>query len=156
MGWTSCAQALDELVARLPAGDPSAPVRLWVDRGFTIRGAGLVVTGTLAAGTVRVGDTLELARTGARFVVREMQSLNQHVNEATGVARVALNLRGPARRDRPRRRADDARQLPLHRRRRRADPAVRSGRPAAGSCWCTLAPPPWSAGCARSAPTRPG
>src|SRR5262249_59822900 len=57
-------EALDELVARLPDSDPSVPVRLWVDRGFTIRGAGLVVTGTLAAGTVRVGDALEVARTG--------------------------------------------------------------------------------------------
>jgi selenocysteine-specific elongation factor len=89
--------ALDELVARLPASDPSAPVRLWVDRSFTIRGAGLVVTGTLAAGTVRTGDTLELARTRGRVVVRELQSLNRHVDEAAGVARVALNLRGAGR-----------------------------------------------------------
>ncbi len=89
--------ALDDLVARLPAGDPSAPVRLWVDRGFTIRGAGLVVTGTLAAGTIRSGDTLELARTQRRFVVRDLQSLNRHVDEAVGVARVALNLRGAGR-----------------------------------------------------------
>jgi selenocysteine-specific elongation factor len=88
---------LDELVAVLPDSDPGAPVRLWIDRGFTIRGAGLVVTGTLAAGTVRTGDTLELARTGARFVVRGMQSLNRPVPEAAGVARVALNLRGAAR-----------------------------------------------------------
>jgi selenocysteine-specific elongation factor len=89
--------AMDELAARLPEGDASAPVRLWVDRSFTIRGAGLVVTGTLAAGTVRLGDTLELARTAGRFVVRELQSLNRHVDEATGVARVALNLRGTGR-----------------------------------------------------------
>ncbi|HET6214157.1 MAG TPA: selenocysteine-specific translation elongation factor [Micromonosporaceae bacterium] len=89
--------ALDDLVARLPKGDASAPVRLWVDRSFTIRGAGLVVTGTLSAGTIRSGDTLELARTGGRFVVREMQSLNRHVDEAVGVARVALNLRGAGR-----------------------------------------------------------
>jgi selenocysteine-specific elongation factor len=92
-------RVLDELVARLPEGDPSAPVRLWIDRGFTIRGAGLVVTGTLAAGTVRVGDTLELARTAGRFVVRGMQSLNRSVPEAVGVARVALNLRGAGRGD---------------------------------------------------------
>ncbi len=92
-------RALDELVARLPEGDPSAPVRLWVDRGFTIRGAGLVVTGTLAEGTVRVGDTLELARTAGRFVVRGMQSLNRSVPQAAGVARVALNLRGAGRGD---------------------------------------------------------
>jgi selenocysteine-specific elongation factor len=89
--------ALDEMVARLPDSDPAAPVRLWIDRGFTIRGAGLVVTGTLAAGTVRTGDTLELARTGKRFVVRGMQSLNRPVQEAAGVARVALNLRGAGR-----------------------------------------------------------
>jgi selenocysteine-specific elongation factor len=90
-------RGLDDLVARLPAGDASAPVRLWVDRGFTIRGAGLVVTGTLAAGTIRPGDTLELARTAGRFVVREVQSLNRHVDEAVAVARVALNLRGARR-----------------------------------------------------------
>jgi selenocysteine-specific elongation factor len=89
--------ALDELVARLPPTDPAAPVRLWVDRSFIVRGAGLVVTGTLAAGTVRVGDPLELARTADRFVVREVQSLNRRVGEATGVARVALNLRGAER-----------------------------------------------------------
>jgi selenocysteine-specific elongation factor len=88
---------LRRLVSRLPTGDPTEPVRLWVDRGFTIRGAGLVVTGTLAAGTVRVGDTVELPRTGARYVVRELQSLNHHVDEASGVARVALNLRGASR-----------------------------------------------------------
>jgi selenocysteine-specific elongation factor len=86
-------RALDDLVARLPASDASAPVRLWVDRSFTIRGAGLVVTGTLAAGSIRSGDTLELARTARHFVVREVQSLNRHVDEAAGVARVALNLR---------------------------------------------------------------
>ena len=91
--------ALDDLVAGLPASDPVAPIRLWVDRGFTIRGAGLVVTGTLAAGTIRVGDTLELARTGERYVVRELQSMNRHADEAVAVARVALNLRGAHRGD---------------------------------------------------------
>src|SRR4029450_1582544 len=49
-------RALDDLVDRLPSGDPAAAVRLWVDRSFIIRGAGLVVTGTLAAGTIRAGD----------------------------------------------------------------------------------------------------
>ncbi len=91
--------ALDDLIARLPATDPAAPVRLWVDRRFTIRGAGLVVTGTLTAGTVRTGDVLELARSGARVTVREIQTLNQHVDQVSGVARVALNLRAPGRVD---------------------------------------------------------
>ena len=51
-GCPSCVAALEALLAGLPAPDPAAPVRLWVDRAFTIRGAGTVVTGTLAAGTV--------------------------------------------------------------------------------------------------------
>ncbi|HZM80008.1 MAG TPA: selenocysteine-specific translation elongation factor [Candidatus Limnocylindrales bacterium] len=89
--------ALDDLVAGLPPGDTAAPVRLWVDRGFTIHGAGLVVTGTLAAGTIRNGDTLELAGTQKRYVVREMQALNEHVASVCGVSRVALNLRGAHR-----------------------------------------------------------
>lgn len=96
-GLAQLRQVLDRLVTRLPPSDATAPVRLWADRGFIIRGAGLVVTGTLAAGTIRPGDTLELARTGSRFVVREVQSLNRHVDEAVGVARVALNLRGAER-----------------------------------------------------------
>ena len=88
---------LDRLVSRLPPSDASAPVRLWVDRSFIIRGAGLVATGTLAAGTIRPGDALELARIASRFVVREVQLLSHRVDEAVGVARVALNLRGAER-----------------------------------------------------------
>ncbi|ETB06441.1 translation elongation factor, partial [Mycobacterium avium subsp. silvaticum ATCC 49884] len=89
-----------ELVAltdRLPPPDPHADVRLWVDRSFTVRGAGTVVTGTLAAGTVRVGDELEHA--GRRVTVRGLQSLGRNEIRVGAVARVALNLRGVDRRD---------------------------------------------------------
>src|SRR5688500_10090407 len=41
--------ALDRLVARLPDPQVAGPVRLWVDRAFTVRGSGTVVTGTLGA-----------------------------------------------------------------------------------------------------------
>ncbi|MCV2489728.1 selenocysteine-specific translation elongation factor [Geodermatophilus sp. YIM 151500] len=86
--------ALERLLAGLPPADPAAPVRLWIDRAFTIRGAGTVVTGTLAAGTVRVGDRLLL---GDRdVVVRGLQSLGEPVETAAATARVALNLRGVA------------------------------------------------------------
>lgn len=80
------------LTDRLPAPDRGADVRLWVDRSFTVRGAGTVVTGTLAAGTVRVGDELEHA--GRRVTVRGLQSLGRNEIEVGAVARVALNLRG--------------------------------------------------------------
>ena len=53
--------ALDRLLARLPTPDVDAPVRLWIDRCFTVRGSGTVVTGTLAAGRLEAGDELELA-----------------------------------------------------------------------------------------------
>ncbi|WP_028926028.1 selenocysteine-specific translation elongation factor [Pseudonocardia acaciae] len=86
--------ALDELVARLPAPDPDADVRLWVDRAFTIRGAGTVVTGTLAGGRIAVDDELLLEPGGRRVGVRGLQSLGESVPAATGVARVAVNLRG--------------------------------------------------------------
>ena len=81
------------LVARLPVPDPAADVRLWVDRSFTIRGAGTVVTGTLPAGTLRTGDELELAG-GRRVRVRGLQALGEDRAAVSGVARVALNLRG--------------------------------------------------------------
>ena len=80
------------LTDRLPPADPDADVRLWVDRSFSVRGAGTVVTGTLAAGTIRVGDELEHA--GRRVTVRGLQSLGRDRSAAGPVARVALNLRG--------------------------------------------------------------
>jgi selenocysteine-specific elongation factor len=91
--------ALDDLVTALPAPDTTADVRLWVDRAFTIRGAGTVVTGTLGAGRVRVDDELELVTAdGARSVsVRGLQSLGATVTETVGVSRVAVNLRGVPR-----------------------------------------------------------
>ncbi len=86
--------ALERLVGRLPAPDTEASVRMWVDRAFTIRGAGTVVTGTLAAGTLRVGDELTLAPGGRRVRVRGLQSLKRTTDTMSAVARVAVNLRG--------------------------------------------------------------
>src|ERR1700751_2353575 len=85
------------LTDRLPAPAPDADFRLWVDRSFPVRGAGTVVTGTLAAGTVRVGDELEHA--GRRVTVRGLQSLGRGQSAVGAVARVALNLRGVDRHD---------------------------------------------------------
>ncbi len=69
-------------------------VRLWIDRSFTIRGAGTVVTGTLPAGTVRNGQELLLTPSAQPVRIRGLQALGEHVDQVTGVARVALNLRG--------------------------------------------------------------
>ncbi|GLY91624.1 selenocysteine-specific translation elongation factor [Actinoallomurus iriomotensis] len=87
--------ALGRLVARLPAPDPDAPVRVWVDRAFTIKGSGTVVTGTLPAGTVRSGG--ELLLDGRPVRVRGLQTLKENAAEVSAVARVAINLRGVER-----------------------------------------------------------
>jgi len=92
--------ALGVLVAGLPAPDPAARVRLWVDRVFTVAGTGTVVTGTLAAGTLRVGDVLSLADSDGverEVRVRGLQSLAVPREEVPAVARVAVALRGVPR-----------------------------------------------------------
>jgi selenocysteine-specific elongation factor len=99
-GMAELRAALGELVAALPVPDPRADVRLWVDRAFTIRGAGTVVTGTLAAGRLRADDELELwsaEHPPTRVTVRGLQSLGQPRERVAGVARVAVNLRGVPR-----------------------------------------------------------
>ncbi|MFI7454891.1 SelB C-terminal domain-containing protein [Nonomuraea sp. NPDC049714] len=85
-------RALDGLVAGLPRPDPGAAVRLWIDRAFSVTGSGTVVTGTLPAGTVSVGDELLLA--GEPVRVRGLESLKESRDTVSGVARVAVNLRG--------------------------------------------------------------
>jgi selenocysteine-specific elongation factor len=84
--------ALSTLCRQLPEPRHDGRVRLWVDRSFTVRGSGTVVTGTLGAGTIRDGDTLVV---GDREVtVRGLQSLGRDERSVTATARVALNLRG--------------------------------------------------------------
>jgi selenocysteine-specific elongation factor len=85
--------ALATMLADLRS-EPSTDVRLWVDRVFTMAGAGTVVTGTLSAGTIRVGDDLAAGDAVAR--VRGLESLGRPVDEISGPARVALALGGRA------------------------------------------------------------
>ncbi|HHV22487.1 MAG TPA: selenocysteine-specific translation elongation factor [Propionibacterium sp.] len=84
--------ALDALCAELPTPDPAGRARLWVDRSFTIRGAGTVVTGTLESGALRVGDRVSVD--DREVGIRYLQSLGAEVTHVAAVARVAVNLRG--------------------------------------------------------------
>ncbi|GLZ12979.1 selenocysteine-specific translation elongation factor [Actinomadura sp. NBRC 104425] len=85
--------ALADLTGALPSPDTGADVRLWIDRVFTVQGRGTVVTGTLRAGTVSVGDELALAD-GTPVTVRGLQTLKRTRTRVGAVARVAVNLRG--------------------------------------------------------------
>lgn len=86
--------ALHILASELAPSTVDGDARLWVDRAFTIRGAGTVVTGTLPAGQLRVGQELVLASSGDRVVVRGLQSLGEDTEQVQATARVAVNLRG--------------------------------------------------------------
>jgi selenocysteine-specific elongation factor len=98
-GLTELRTAIDDVLAQVPASDGTSRLRLWVDRSFTITGAGTVVTGTLAAGTVARGDRLDVfGPEGVRSVtIRGLQSCGESYATIGPVARVALNLRGVPR-----------------------------------------------------------
>lgn len=90
-GLDALVAACVEMLRAAPMPDPAARVRFWVDRAFSVKGAGTVVTGTLTAGTIRPGDTLRL---GARDVkIRGIQSEDTPVDAARPAMRAALNLR---------------------------------------------------------------
>ena len=99
-GMDELRRVLDQLVEGLPPVDSVAPLRYWVDRSFSVKGVGTVVTGTLTAGTVRVGDEVFLA--GRSTVVRSLETLGERVESVGPVARVAMALRGVDRADVPR------------------------------------------------------
>jgi selenocysteine-specific elongation factor len=97
---------LDELLRKLDAllaGVPEAPddgrPRLFVDRSFTIAGAGTVVTGTLTGGRLRTNDEVGIVPTGARARIRTLQTHHRAVQEARPGSRVAANLVGLERTD---------------------------------------------------------
>ncbi|WP_333495461.1 selenocysteine-specific translation elongation factor [Kluyvera sp. CHPC 1.251] len=73
--------------------------RLAIDRAFTVKGAGLVVTGTALSGDVRVGDTLWLTGMDTPMRVRGLHAQNQPVEEAHGGQRIALNIAGAAQKE---------------------------------------------------------
>lgn len=68
--------------------------RLAVDRAFSVKGAGLVVTGTALGGSVKVGDTLWLTGADAPVRVRGLHAQNQPAEQAFAGQRIALNISG--------------------------------------------------------------
>jgi selenocysteine-specific elongation factor len=89
--------ALDRLPER-DQDDDGAPV-LHVDRAFTVKGAGTVVTGTLWRGTIAPGDEVVLLPDGRRTRVRAVQEHDEARDRAHAGRRVALNLVGVEVRD---------------------------------------------------------
>ncbi len=90
---------LDSMVALAPELDAAGRPRLFVDRVFSIRGAGTVVTGTLAGGILRVGEEVEIYPGGSRARIRGLQTHKRPIPEAAPVSRVAVNIIGAERED---------------------------------------------------------
>jgi selenocysteine-specific elongation factor len=92
-------QALVQAALDVPARDSAALARLPIDRVFTMKGFGTVVTGTLVAGTIRREDELEVLPGGRRVRVRGVQVHGQAAELAAAGQRTALNLAGVAKED---------------------------------------------------------
>lgn len=84
--------ALGQAAARAKRAKADGPLRLPIDRSFTVKGAGTVVTGTLWSGEAAAGDEVEVLPSGLRARVRGVQVHGQDVERALAGHRVALNL----------------------------------------------------------------
>jgi len=92
-------RALVAAAGEVKARDSGALVRLPIDRVFTMKGFGTVVTGTLVAGTIRPEDELEVFPTGRQVRVRGVQVHGQAADAALAGQRTALNLAGASTED---------------------------------------------------------
>jgi selenocysteine-specific elongation factor len=87
-------QAMVAVAADVAPRDSGALARLPIDRVFTMKGFGTVVTGTLVAGTIRPEDELEVFPTGLKVRVRGVQVHGQAAEAAVAGQRTALNVAG--------------------------------------------------------------
>ena len=87
-------EELADATSRIKTKDRSRPPRIPIDRSFTIKGAGTVVTGTLWSGTIKAGDRLEVLPHGIEVRVRSLQVHGKTRDEAYAGERVAINIPG--------------------------------------------------------------
>lgn len=95
-------KTIQQEVNALPPKDINGPMRLPVDRHFSVTGFGTVITGTLLSGSVKVGGSVEVLPAAQTVRVREIQVHGKKVEQAYAGQRVALNLVGLDREDIPR------------------------------------------------------
>ena len=93
-GIAELAAAVEELALRIGERGDSGLFRISVDRVFTMKGFGSVVTGTLVSGRVSVGDTVEILPQRIHAKVRGIQVHNESQESAEAGQRTAINLQG--------------------------------------------------------------
>ena len=93
-GIDNCIEALDKISREIPQRSPSTLFRLPVDRVFTMKGFGTVITGTLTSGKIKVGETIMVYPSQVTSKVRGIQVHNESVEEAVAGMRTAINFQG--------------------------------------------------------------
>jgi len=93
-GLTELRQALSKLGKQIPAVEIEKPFRLSVDRSFTLKGFGTVVTGTVLSGSLRQDEEVQLFPQQRSVRIRGLQAHSQTVSEVFAGQRAALNLAG--------------------------------------------------------------
>ena len=83
-----------EIAGSIPQRPPSSLFRLPIDRVFTMKGFGTVITGTLVSGKINVGETIMVYPTGITSKVRGIQVHNQSAESAEAGMRTAINFQG--------------------------------------------------------------
>lgn len=94
VGIPSLRQTIDGLLSEVESKKSSGPVRMPIDRVFSIQGFGTVVTGTLHSGTVKLGQEVAIEPGHILAKVRSLQVYNNKVSAAEAGQRVAVNLAG--------------------------------------------------------------
>lgn len=87
--------ALDRVAERAGRRDPDGLLRMPVDRAFTMRGFGNVLTGTLVSGRIRTGEPVQLLPSGVQGRVRGLQVHGEPVDDSVAGVRTAVNIQGP-------------------------------------------------------------
>ena len=96
VGLDNLRAALDDLLAATPTAVDHGRPRLWIDRAFSARGAGTVVTGTLIGGRLHTDDELAVHPAGSPVRVRSLQNHHAERDELPPGSRCAVNLVGVA------------------------------------------------------------
>jgi len=96
VGLENLRAALDDLLAATPTAVDHGRPRLWIDRAFSARGAGTVVTGTLTGGRLHTDDELAVHPAGSPVRVRALQNHHPDRDELPPGSRCAVNLVGVA------------------------------------------------------------
>jgi selenocysteine-specific elongation factor len=93
-GVSGLKETLGQIAAQIPARDTKAPFRLWIDRTFSIKGHGVIITGSVLSGTARTGDSLVLYPAGQVVKIRGLETHGVKTELIRAGQRAAINLTG--------------------------------------------------------------